>query len=80
MAPRCVRLSTGAWFDPDPETGVERHGNPNVLTADVPSSELSQGCTAHSCLVEVSAATYQPEARPFHLPELTKIVENISAE
>lgn len=80
VAPRCVRLSTGAWFDPDPETGVERHGNPNVLTADVPASELSQGCTAHSCLVEVRAATYQPEVRAFHLPEFTKIVENISAE
>jgi biotin/methionine sulfoxide reductase len=29
------------------------HGNPNVLTADVPSSRLSQGCTGQHVLVEV---------------------------
>ncbi|WOI57899.1 molybdopterin-dependent oxidoreductase [Palleronia sp. LCG004] len=78
MTLRCVRLSTGAWFDPDPETGVERHGNPNVLTADVPASELSQGCTAHSCLVEVRAATHHPEVRAFDLPEFTQGTEDMS--
>ena len=40
-------LSTGAWFDP--RSGAIRasaaHGNPNALTADRPSSKLSQGCT-----------------------------------
>lgn len=56
VAPGVLRLSTGAWYDPDPRTGIERHGNPNALTADRPASELSQGCTAHSCLVAVRPA------------------------
>ncbi|HMN79651.1 MAG TPA: molybdopterin-dependent oxidoreductase [Burkholderiaceae bacterium] len=50
-----VRLSTGAWFDPQQWHGgaLEKHGNPNVLTADIGASELSQGCAAQSCLVEI---------------------------
>jgi biotin/methionine sulfoxide reductase len=55
-----VRLPTGAWYDPlRPGEGapdnLERHGNPNVLTRDIGSSRLGQGCTAHTCLVEVEA-------------------------
>jgi biotin/methionine sulfoxide reductase len=51
-----VQLSTGAWYDPDPaDPGFCRHGNPNVLTADVPSSSLSQGCAGQLALVEVEA-------------------------
>lgn len=57
--PGVVRLSTGAWYDPD-DTGRDRHGNPNTLTDDRPASALSQGCTAHSCLVDVRAA--EPDA------------------
>ncbi|MBM9508124.1 molybdopterin-dependent oxidoreductase [Actinacidiphila acididurans] len=50
-----VRLPTGAWFDPVPghEPPLCAHGNPNVLTADVPSSRLSQGCTGQHALVEI---------------------------
>ncbi len=51
-----ARLSTGAWFDHDWQTGVEKHGNPNALTQDVGASSLSQGCTAQTCLVEVRRA------------------------
>ena len=69
VAPGCLRLATGAWFDPDPETGLERHGNPNVLTADVPASELSQGCSAHSCLVGLRAAQDLSPVRAFDGPE-----------
>ncbi|WP_322761899.1 hypothetical protein [Frankia sp. Cr2] len=29
------------------------HGNPNVLTADVPTSRLSQGCVGQHALVEI---------------------------
>jgi len=51
-----VKLSTGAWWDPDmpgePEA-LDRHGNPNVLTRDAGASRLSQGCTAQTCLVDV---------------------------
>jgi biotin/methionine sulfoxide reductase len=51
-----VRLPTGAWFDPVPGVGpvpLCAHGNPNVLTADIPSSRLSQGCAGQHALVEV---------------------------
>ena len=47
-----VVISTGAWFDPD-SPDLERHGNPNVLTADIGTSRLTQGCSAMSALVEV---------------------------
>ncbi|WP_110589801.1 molybdopterin-dependent oxidoreductase [Microbacterium suaedae] len=53
VAPGVVVLPTGAWFDPDPVTGIERHGNPNVLTADRGTSKLAQGSTAQTTLVEV---------------------------
>jgi biotin/methionine sulfoxide reductase len=51
-----VQLSTGAWYDPL-EPGLvgtlDKHGNPNVLTPDRPSSRLGQGCAAQSTLVQV---------------------------
>ena len=51
-----VRLSTGAWFDPE-DVGsnrpLEKHGNPNALTLDIGASKLSQGCIAQTCLVEI---------------------------
>ena len=50
-----VQLSTGAWYDPDPDdpAGPERHGNPNVLTLDIATSSLAQGPSANTCLVEM---------------------------
>jgi biotin/methionine sulfoxide reductase len=48
-----ARLATGAWYDFDWQTGLEKHGNPNAVTRDVGASGLSQGCTAQTCLVEV---------------------------
>jgi biotin/methionine sulfoxide reductase len=54
LRPGIVQLSTGAWYDPDPvDPSHCRHGNPNVLTADRPSSKMSQGTTAQHALVEV---------------------------
>lgn len=65
-----VRLSTGAWFDLDWETGVEKHGNPNVLTLDVGASRLSQGCSAQTCLVDVRRRSDSPQpVTAFTLPE-----------
>jgi biotin/methionine sulfoxide reductase len=48
-----IALATGAWYDAPGAGQLERHGNPNVLTRDVGSSRLAQGCTAHTALVEV---------------------------
>ena len=49
-----VALPTGAWFSPD-SNGVDSQGNPNVLTRDIGTSRLAQGCSAHTCLVEMEA-------------------------
>jgi biotin/methionine sulfoxide reductase len=49
-------LPTGAWYDPlvpGAPGSLEKHGNPNVLTLDKGTSKLTQGCSAHSALVEV---------------------------
>ena len=48
-----IVLPTGAWFTPDPQTGCDLAGNPNVLTPDIPTSGFGQGCAAHTCLVHV---------------------------
>lgn len=65
VMPGVVQLSTGAWYDPEaPETegSLDRHGNPNVLTADRGTSALSQGPSAHTCLVEVARVSDEPAA------------------
>jgi len=48
-----VALPTGAWFG-DPGGNIDPHGNPNVLTLDVGTSRLGQGCSAHTALVNVA--------------------------
>ncbi|MER5392865.1 molybdopterin-dependent oxidoreductase [Saccharopolyspora sp. NPDC002686] len=62
VRPGVVVLPTGAWFDPQPDPArpgetLCAHGNPNVLTADVPSSRLSQGCSGQHAYVEVELHT-----------------------
>lgn len=51
-----IQLPTGAWYDPaDPEDDKPLcvHGNPNVLTKDVGTSALAQGCTGQLTTVQV---------------------------
>ena len=50
-----IELPTGAWYDPQAigNQEIDVHGNPNAVTRDIGTSSLAQGCTAHSCLVEV---------------------------
>ncbi|BAJ26523.1 MULTISPECIES: molybdopterin-dependent oxidoreductase [Kitasatospora] len=59
LRPGVVRLPTGAWFDPVPDTEPPlcAHGNPNALTADLPSSRLSQGCTGQHAPVQLERWT-----------------------
>ncbi|WOH38851.1 molybdopterin-dependent oxidoreductase [Thalassotalea fonticola] len=69
-----IELPTGAWYDPQTVDGkrLEAHGNPNVLTKDKGTSTLAQGCSAHSCLVEVEK--YQgelPEVIMFKQPDIS---------
>ncbi len=47
-----VSLPTGAWFTPT-DDGTDTQGNPNTLTRDTGTSQLGQGSSAHSCLVEI---------------------------
>lgn len=51
--PGVVALPTGAWFG-DPGENTDMNGNPNVLTLDVGTSSLGQGCSAHTALVNVT--------------------------
>ena len=56
VVPGVAVLATGAWYDPaDPAEpdSLDKHGNPNVLTADRGTSKLGQGPSAMSALVEV---------------------------
>ncbi len=53
VRPGVIKLSTGAWYDPDGT--LCRSGNPNVLTLDKGTSRLAQGPSAQTCLVDVSA-------------------------
>ena len=53
IRPGVLQLQTGAWYDPEKPGGLDRHGNPNVLTRDKGTSKLAQGPSAQSALVEV---------------------------
>ena len=53
VMPGVAVLATGAWFDPESPGGIDRHGNPNVLTLDKGTSRLAQAPSSHTVLVEV---------------------------
>ncbi|MBT8153769.1 molybdopterin-dependent oxidoreductase [Epibacterium ulvae] len=53
ITPGVVALPTGAWYG-KPGALIDPNGNPNVLTKDVGTSRLGQGCSAHTALVEVT--------------------------
>jgi biotin/methionine sulfoxide reductase len=56
LRPGVAQLSTGAWYDPE-DPAAEKplcvHGNPNVLTRDLGTSNLAQGCTGQLTTVEI---------------------------
>src|SRR5699024_1869222 len=55
LMPGVLQLPTGAWYNPQVagEVGsLEKHGNPNVLTLDMGTSNLSQGPSSHTTLVD----------------------------
>ena len=56
VMPGVVQLPTGAWYDPlDAAAAAPTcvHGNPNVLTRDVGTSSLGQGCIGQLTVVQV---------------------------
>jgi biotin/methionine sulfoxide reductase len=56
IRPGIVQLPTGAWYDPE-DSNTENpmcvHGNPNVVTRDIGTSSLAQGCTGQLTIIEV---------------------------
>ena len=56
VMPGVAIIATGAWYDPAAD-GLERGGNPNVLSLDVGTSRLAQGPSALSMLVEIEKWT-----------------------
>ncbi|MEP5759410.1 MAG: molybdopterin-dependent oxidoreductase [Litoreibacter sp.] len=67
-----VFLWTGAWYDPDFETPDhrDRHGNPNVLTHDLRTSEFSQSPASHSAQVDIAKFEGElPDVMAFEPPQ-----------
>ncbi len=65
-------MATGAWYARRRE-GLELAGNPNVLSLDVGTSRLTQGCAALSVLVEVeryAGKAALPSRRPRVAPSV----------
>ena len=53
--PGVARIQEGAWYGPTgPEIGaLDTYGDPNTLTLDIGTSELAQGPSPNTCLVEI---------------------------
>lgn len=73
MRPDVVQLPTGAWFDPVPEADGRTlcvHGNPNVLTRDIGTSSLAQGCSGQLSVVQIEKYVGElPPIRAFEPPD-----------
>ena len=68
VMPGVAVLATGAWYDPAPD-GLERSGNPNVLSRDAGTSRLAQGPSALSVLVQISRwAAEAPRVQAYEAP------------
>jgi biotin/methionine sulfoxide reductase len=76
LRPGVVQLATGAWYAPEgPSTDNPMcvHGNPNVLTRDVGTSKLAQGCTGQLTVVEIERFDGPlPPIRAFDPPRSTE--------
>ncbi|MCZ4353091.1 molybdopterin-dependent oxidoreductase [Roseovarius aestuarii] len=74
VAPGIVQLATGAWFNPEvpgQDNALDLHGNPNILTRDVGTSQLAQGPISHSALVEAQRIdTPMPSPTAFDAPDI----------
>jgi len=68
-----VQLPTGAWYDPAQDARgrpICAHGNPNVLTRDIGTSSLAQGCAGQLSTVQVERFDEAlPPIRAYESPE-----------
>lgn len=71
-----IRIHEGAWYSPQEggKTGTLcTYGDPNVLSADIGTSQLAQGPSAHTVLVEVERYQQKaPQVTAFGGPETVK--------
>ncbi len=58
LLPGVLHIATGAWWNPD-SLGMCRNGNPNAVTLDIGTSDIAQGPSALTCLVNVEK--YNPD-------------------
>ncbi|MEZ5631325.1 MAG: molybdopterin guanine dinucleotide-containing S/N-oxide reductase [Burkholderiaceae bacterium] len=76
MRPDVVQLPTGAWYDPVADEDGRLtcvHGNPNVLTRDVGTSSLAQGCAGQLTVVQVEKYVGEaPPVRAFEPPVVAR--------
>jgi biotin/methionine sulfoxide reductase len=72
VTPGVVRLSCGAWYDPehDDDGAACAHGNANLLTRDHGTSRLGQGPTSATALVEIERVDDAPPLRAFAPPRI----------
>jgi biotin/methionine sulfoxide reductase len=73
VRPGVVRLSCGAWYDPvdHSDDALCLHGNANVLTRDHGTSQLGQGPSSATTLVEVERwSGAVPPVRAFEPPAM----------
>ncbi|MBX5050067.1 molybdopterin guanine dinucleotide-containing S/N-oxide reductase [Rhizobium lentis] len=58
-----LQLATGAWFEPD-DPAADRamciHGNPNILTRDIGTSQLAQASTGQLTRVQIERFDGEP--------------------
>ena len=52
-----ICIHEGGWPDLDPATGICKNGGANVLTDDIPTSQLANGCSGNSALVSIEKYT-----------------------
>ena len=71
LRPGVAVLPTGSWYAPLAPGDIDVSGNPNVLTADIPSSAFGQGCAAQTCLVRMAPwHAAAPDAGKAYLAEV----------
>jgi len=72
-----LQLATGAWFEPDDKSAEKAmciHGNPNILTRDIGTSQLAQGSTGQLTKVEVER--FVGELPPVQIFERIKFISD----
>ena len=64
-----AQIATGAWYDPEiADGGLEKHGNPNVVTDDKGTSRLAQSSVAQTVLVDIERCEAPPPVTAFDPP------------